>query len=72
MTAALWTYRMTFKVITEATPFSWVYGIEATLPIEYEVESLKVVINSPLTDSESLREGLTTLQKLDVCRRLNA
>ena len=39
LTAALWAYRMTYKVTTHATPISLVYGLEATLPIEYEVES---------------------------------
>jgi hypothetical protein len=36
LTAALWAYRTTYKVTTQATPFSLVYGIEATLPIEFE------------------------------------
>ena len=40
LTATLWAYRTTYKVTTQAIPFSLVYGLEATLPIEYEVESL--------------------------------
>ena len=40
LTVALWAYRTTFKVTTQATSFSLVYGLEATLPIEFEVESL--------------------------------
>ena len=72
LTAALWAYRITFKVTTEATVFSLVYGIEATLPIEFEVESLRVAIESWLMDSQSLRRRLTTLEELDESRRLNA
>ena len=67
--AALWAYRTTFKVTTQATPFSLVYGIEATLPIEFEVESLRVAVGRRLNDSQSLRNRLTTLEELDERRR---
>lgn len=53
-------------------PFSLVYGIEATLPIEFEVKSLRVAINSCLTDSQSLRRRLAALGELDECRRMSA
>ena len=72
LTAALWAYRTTFKVTTQATPFSLVYGLEATLPIEFEVESLRVAVNSRLTDNQSLRHRLTTLEELDERRRMSA
>ena len=69
LTVALWAYRTTYKVTTQTTPFSLVYGLEATLPIEFEVESLRVAVQSCLTDSQSLRNRLTTLEKLDEGRR---
>jgi hypothetical protein len=72
LTAALWAYRTTFKVTTQATPFSLVYGLEATLPIEFEVESLRVAIGSRLTDSQSLKNRLTDLEELDERRRMAA
>ncbi|PTQ27291.1 hypothetical protein MARPO_0207s0002 [Marchantia polymorpha] len=72
LTAALWAYRTTFKVTTQATPFSLVYGLEATLPIEFEVESLRVAVQSRLTNSQSLRNRLTTLEELDERRRMSA
>ena len=50
LTATLWAYRTTFKVTTQATPFSLVYGIEVTIPIEFEVKSLRVAIDSRLTN----------------------
>ena len=40
LTASLWAYWTTYKVTTQATPFSLVYGLDAILPIEYEVKSL--------------------------------
>ena len=38
LTSTLWAYRTTFKVTTHATPFSFVFGIEATLPIEFQFD----------------------------------
>ena len=70
MIRALWAYRMTFKVTTQATPLSLVYRLEATLPIEFEVESLRVAVDSRLTDSQSLRNRLRTLEEFDVRRRI--
>ena len=65
LTVALWAYRTTYKVTTHATPFSLVYGLEATLPIRYEVESLSVAIDLQLTEKKSLRNRLTDLEELD-------
>lgn len=48
------------------------YGLEAILPIEFEVESLWVAISTRLTDSQSLRNRLTTLEELDELRRMVA
>ena len=70
LTSALWAYRTTFKVTTQATPFSLVYGLEATLPIEFEVESLRFAMHSRLTDSQSLRNRLTTLEELDENKKM--
>ena len=65
LTAALWAYRATFKVTTRATLFSLVFGIEATLPIEFEVEALRVAVGSQLPVKQSLRNMLTDLEELD-------
>ena len=42
--SALWAYRTTIKTSTSFTPFQLVYGLEATLPIECEIPSLKLVV----------------------------
>ena len=55
MTAAFRAYRTTFKVTTKATPFSLIFGIEATSPIEFEVEALRVAVSSRLPIKQSLR-----------------
>lgn len=56
---------MTYEVTTQATIFSLVYRVEATLPIKFEVESLQVAIGARLTESQSLKNRLTTLEELD-------
>ena len=42
--SALWAYMTTVKTSTSFTPFQLVYGLEATLPIECEIPSLKIVV----------------------------
>jgi len=70
--AALWAYRTTFKVTTQTTPFSLVYGLEAVLPIEFEVPSLRIAVDSRLTDRRSLKTRLCELEALDENRRRGA
>ena len=72
LTAALWTYITTFKVTTRPTPFSLIFGIEATLPIEFEVEALRVAISSCLPVKQSLKNILTESEELDERRRTAA
>ena len=48
------------------------YGLEATLPIKYEVESLRVAISSCLTESQSLKNKLTDLEEFDERRMMMA
>ena len=41
---ALWAYRTTFRTSTGATPYSLVYGMEAVLPVEIEMRSLRIAL----------------------------
>ena len=34
MEEALWAYRMTYRTLTQATPYSLIFGTEAVLPLE--------------------------------------
>ena len=72
LTAALWTYKTTFKMTTRATPFSLVFRIEATLPIEFEVEILRIAVRVRLPVKESLQNRLTELEELDERHRVAA
>lgn len=42
--SALWAYRTTVKTSTGFSPFQLVYGLEAVLPIECEIPSLKLAV----------------------------
>ena len=44
LSSTLWSYRTTIKNSTSFTPFQLVYGLEATLSIECEIPSLKIVV----------------------------
>ena len=41
---ALWAYQTSFRTSTGATPYSLVYGMEAVLPVEIEMGSLRIVV----------------------------
>ncbi len=49
---ALHGYRTSVRTSTWATPFSLVYGMEAVLPFEVEVPSLRILAESGLKESE--------------------
>ena len=68
---ALWDYRMSIKSATGFTSFQLVYGLEATLPIECEIPSLKIAVEL-LLDTSPEEERLLYLERLDETRRLVA
>ncbi|XP_057962218.1 uncharacterized protein LOC131153776 [Malania oleifera] len=49
---ALLAYQTTVRTSTGATPFSLVYGMEAVIPIEVEIPSLRVLKEAELTEAE--------------------
>jgi hypothetical protein len=52
----LWAYRTSVKSSTRFTPFRLVYGMEAILPIECEIHSLKLAVELlPNTSTEEER-----------------
>ena len=61
LTAALWAYRTAYKVATHCTPFSLTFGLQAVMPMEYLVPSLRVEICERLI-KESLTERLVDLE----------
>ncbi|KAL2944011.1 Gypsy retrotransposon integrase-like protein 1 [Bienertia sinuspersici] len=68
---ALWAYRTTYKSATQATPYSLVYGVEAILPLEIQIPSLRMAIQEGLTEEENAKLRLAELEALDE-KRLGA
>ncbi|XP_074291013.1 uncharacterized protein LOC141617754 [Silene latifolia] len=68
---ALWVYRTTYKTPTQATPYALVYGVEAVLPLELRIQSLRVAIQEQLTSDDNDKLRLEELEALDE-KRLQA
>ena len=47
----LWAYRTSFRTSTGATPYSLVYGMEAVLPVEIEMRSLRVTLEQQISET---------------------
>eukprot|EP00253_Pinus_taeda_P018202 PITA_18202 len=62
-------YRTSVKDATGFTPFQLVYGLEATLPIECGIPSLKLAVEL-LPETTPAEERLLYLERLDETRRL--
>ena len=67
---ALWAYRTAYKTSTCQTPFQLAYGMEVVMPVEYVLPSLRIAIEEKLSDEESLKRRLTSLEKLSKARQL--
>jgi hypothetical protein len=66
--SALWAYRTSVKSTTGFMPFRLVYGMEAILPIECEIPSLKLAVEL-LPNTFAEEEHLLYLTRLDKTRR---
>uniref|UniRef100_A0A2N9GIS1 Uncharacterized protein n=1 Tax=Fagus sylvatica TaxID=28930 RepID=A0A2N9GIS1_FAGSY len=64
-------YRTTYRTPTQATPYSLVYGVEAILPLERQISSLRIAIQEGITNEENARLRLEELEALDE-KRLEA
>ncbi|KAL0434028.1 UNVERIFIED_CONTAM: hypothetical protein Slati_2737100 [Sesamum latifolium] len=68
---ALWAYRTTVRMPTRSTPYELVYGVEAVLPLEQQIPSLRIAIQEGITEEENARLRLEELEALDE-KRLEA
>jgi hypothetical protein len=48
----LWAYRTSICTSTGATSYSLTYGMEAILPVEVEIPSLRVLMEAKLKEAE--------------------
>ena len=58
---ALCRYRTTLRTSTGLTPFSLVFSTEVVLPIEVEMESLRVMVESDLLKAKWVKQRLAQL-----------
>ncbi|XP_077249191.1 uncharacterized protein LOC143888638 [Tasmannia lanceolata] len=68
---ALWAYRTSIRSSTGATPYSLVYGMEAVLPVELRIPSLRVMMEAGLPESVWAQARYQELQMIDE-KRLKA
>ncbi|KAA0062641.1 uncharacterized protein E5676_scaffold2044G00110 [Cucumis melo var. makuwa] len=52
---ALWAYRTTHRTPTGVTPYLLIYGVEAVLPIEREIPSLRMTVQEGLTTKHNVK-----------------
>ena len=64
---SLWAYQTSVRNITKFTPFQLVYGLEAILPIQCEISSLKLAIDL-VPDTSEEETYLLNLVHIDETR----
>ena len=62
---ALWAHRTTYKTPTQSTPYALMYGVEAVLPLEIQIPSLRIAILEGLSEDENHKLRLANLESLD-------
>jgi len=62
---ALWAYRTTYKTPTLSTPYALMYGVEAVLPLEIRIPSLRVAILEGLSENNNHKLSLAELESLN-------
>ncbi|KAM2715063.1 hypothetical protein EV2_044723 [Malus domestica] len=62
---ALWAYKTTHMTPTQVMPYSLIYGVEAVLPLESQIPSLRMAIQEGLIEEENAKIRLQELEALD-------
>ena len=63
--SALWAFRTTIKVSTGFTPFKLVYGLEAVVPMEFLVPSLRIAAENKLSPADLVNHRFDQLLELE-------
>ena len=70
--SVLWAFRTAYKVATWMTPFKLVYGMEAVVPMEYVIPSLRLAVQHCLSSEDSVVHRKQELLKLEEDRIYSA
>ncbi|PKI58503.1 hypothetical protein CRG98_021105 [Punica granatum] len=62
---ALLAYRTSIRLSTGVTPYSLVYGMEAILPVEVEIPSMRILAESKLKEAEWAKQRYEQLNLID-------
>jgi hypothetical protein len=65
---ALWAYRTTWRNTTSHTHYELVYGRQVLLPIEFQVKTFGIVMQSVMDLDEAQKQRILQLNKLDEIR----
>ncbi|XP_020675309.2 uncharacterized protein LOC110094419, partial [Dendrobium catenatum] len=65
---ALWAYRTTYRTPTQCTSYALAFGVEAVLPLEVELPSLRVAVSHNLPHEDNARLRLEELDGLEELR----
>ncbi|PKI45501.1 hypothetical protein CRG98_034106 [Punica granatum] len=68
---ALLAHRTSIRTSTGTTPYSLVYGMEAVLPIEVKIPSMRILAEAELEEAEWARQRYEQLNLIDE-KRLKA
>ncbi|XP_047252219.1 uncharacterized protein LOC107841435 [Capsicum annuum] len=55
MEEAVWAYRMTYRTPTQATPYTFAFGVEAVLLLVCQIPSLRLDIQEGLSDEKNAK-----------------
>ncbi|XP_071909733.1 uncharacterized protein [Coffea arabica] len=62
---ALMAYRTSIRISTGATPYSFMYGMEAVLPTEVEIPSLRILMETKLEEADWIKQRYEQLSLID-------
>ena len=66
LNSALWAYRTSYKTSIKSTPFRMAFGLEAVMPIEFQIPTLRIQATNKLNEIESeqiRKEALLVLEE---------
>ena len=61
----LWSYQTTYKMSILSTPFRLGFGLEAVMPMEFQIPSLRIQVREQLSEIESEKIRLATMCELE-------